>query len=81
MFVTSCVNIHFLVSDRKNTEKYKLKKNCYIILTSVEIVIGIAYTEDQIEAQLTTGRKYLFAMMSFIPHLKGFTFLKNEVRK
>ena len=26
MFVTSFVNIHFLVSDRKNTEKYKLKK-------------------------------------------------------
>ena len=81
MFVTSCVHIHFLVSDRKNTEKYKLIKSCYIILTSVEIVNGIAYTEDQIETQLTTGRKYLFVMMSFTSHINDFTFLENEVKK
>ena len=83
MFVTSCVHIHFLVSDRKNTEKYKLIKSCYIILTSEEIVNGIAYTEDQIETQLTTGRKYIysFVMMSFTSHIKGFIFLENEVRR
>ena len=81
MFVTSCVNIHFLVSDRKNTEKYKVIQGCYIILTSVEIVNGIVCTEDQIETQLNTGRKYLLVMMSFTSHIKGFTFLENEVRE